>query len=109
MVKLGFDTTLTAIAPNDATIPMDFALLQNYPNPFNPSTTIEFHLPNATNVSMKIFNILGAEVQTIFAEEKYSAGVHNVKFEASGLASGIYFYQLITPEFNETKKMFLLK
>jgi hypothetical protein len=109
MFKIGFDTTLTDISNGNNNLPLNFALLQNYPNPFNPATTIEFHLPLNTEVTMKIYNILGAEVQTIFTDKKYNAGVHNVKFDATGLASGIYFYQIKTAEFNQTKKMFLLK
>ncbi len=89
-------------------LPEDFSLSQNYPNPFNPSTTINFSIPEASFVSLKVFNSLGEEVETLVAEE-LSAG--NYKYDWSGvnLPSGIYFYKLQSDNFIETKKMILLK
>jgi hypothetical protein len=93
----------------DETInPVEFNLSQNYPNPFNPSTTIYYALPEASNVTLKIFNTLGEEV-SVLVNSVMEAGTHEVNFEASQLNSGIYFYQLRTGNFVETKKMMLLK
>ena len=88
--------------------PESFKLFQNYPNPFNPGTTISYTLPNSGNVTFKIYNILGDEVATLINEVK-PAGNYEVEFNANGLASGIYFYQLKAGEFVQTKKMILMK
>ncbi|MEO8231203.1 MAG: T9SS type A sorting domain-containing protein, partial [Ignavibacteriota bacterium] len=85
-----------------------YRLNQNYPNPFNPSTTISFTIPTTSNVSLKVFNILGKEVATMVNETK-SAGNYSVIFNATGLSSGIYFYQLTTDNFTATKKFTLMK
>jgi Tol biopolymer transport system component len=85
-----------------------FRLFQNYPNPFNPRTTISFQIPSQSYVSLKIFDVLGNEVAVLENKER-PEGVYEVEYEASGLTSGIYFYQLITGRFAETKKMILLK
>ncbi len=82
---------------------------QNYPNPFNPSTTIEFDLPFTTEVTMVIFDVLGKEVSQIYNNDVVKAGNHKINFDASKLASGIYFYQLRTKNFVKTRKMFMLK
>jgi len=89
-------------------VPTEFSLNQNYPNPFNPITTINFSIQEASYVSLKIFNSLGEEVETLVAEE-LSAGNFNYDWNAKGFASGIYFYKLQTENFFETKKMILLK
>ncbi len=88
--------------------PDNFHLAQNYPNPFNPVTTIQFSIPQRSNVTMKVYDILGNEVATLVNEEK-DRGVYMVSFNASGLASGIYFYKLQAGSFVETKKMILIK
>lgn len=89
--------------------PEDFYLEQNYPNPFNPSTTIRFNLPQATYVSLKIYDSLGSEIQTLIDNEYKPAGSYQIDFESQGLSSGVYFYKLITPEFIATKKMILIR
>ena len=89
-------------------IPQSFTLYQNYPNPFNPSTTIKFALPVAGNVKINVYNSLGQLVETLVDGEMQS-GNHEVKFDASRLASGIYLYQLQVGEYNSVKKMILLK
>jgi hypothetical protein len=89
-------------------VPTDFNLKQNYPNPFNPTTTIEYALPQAAMVSLKIYDILGREVQTLVNEPK-SAGFYTATFDASRLSSGTYFYKLIAGSFVQTKKMVLVK
>ncbi len=86
----------------------NFVLEQNYPNPFNPNTVISYRLPVTSKVTLKVYNVLGKEIATLVNEE-LPAGVHEVKFDASSLTSGIYFYQLTTDNFIETKKMVYLK
>jgi len=86
-----------------------FMLYQNYPNPFNPTTTIEFKLPYADFVTLRIFNILGEEVETLAAED-LPAGVHLYNWNATGFASGVYFYKLTTDKgFVQSRKLILLK
>lgn len=89
-------------------IPSEFALLQNYPNPFNPTTTIEYTLPEAVEVSLKVFDVLGREVKTLVSRTM-PAGRHQVEFDAVGLASGIYLYQLQIEDQVRTMKMILMK
>ncbi len=89
-------------------IPTELKLNQNYPNPFNPSTQIEFSLPENGIIQLKIFNIVGQTVQ-VLVDEVRNRGIHSVTFDATGLSSGVYFYQL---EFNGTiisNKMLLMK
>jgi hypothetical protein len=86
----------------------NFELQQNYPNPFNPSTSIQYAIASRQFVTIKIYDVLGNEIATLVNEEKV-AGIYEVKFDASKLASGIYYYQLRAGEFVETKKMILLK
>ena len=81
---------------------------QNYPNPFNPVTNIEFQIPNSQVVSLKIYNILGAQVATLLSE-KLSPGNYIVEFDAGQLASGVYYYQLTAGEFQQVRKMVLVK
>ena len=88
--------------------PDNYSLAQNYPNPFNPSTTINFAIPNSEFVTLKVFNILGSEVATL-VNENLSAGSYRFNFDAQGLASGIYLYELNAGSFREIKKMNLLK
>jgi hypothetical protein len=98
----------TGISDNESSQPTDYSLSQNYPNPFNPSTAISYSLPISGHITLKVFNILGNEVTTLVNEDK-AAGKYNIKFEASNLPSGIYFYKIQTGSFSETKKMILLK
>ncbi|MEL0010394.1 MAG: T9SS type A sorting domain-containing protein, partial [Bacteroidota bacterium] len=88
--------------------PTEFALSQNYPNPFNPSTQIEFSIPEASQVQLEVFNMLGQKVQTL-KNERMAAGYYSVVFEAGGLSSGVYFYQLRMGNQVLTKQMLLLK
>ncbi|MCU7491788.1 MAG: T9SS type A sorting domain-containing protein [Ignavibacteria bacterium] len=85
-----------------------YSLSQNYPNPFNPSTTIRYSIPQAGRVTLKVFNVLGKEISTLVNEEK-NQGSYEVKFDASQLASGIYFYQIESGSFRQVNKMLLLK
>ncbi|MCW8803518.1 MAG: T9SS type A sorting domain-containing protein, partial [Ignavibacteriaceae bacterium] len=81
---------------------------QNYPNPFNPSTTISFQVPVESNVSLKVYDMLGNEVATLVNETK-TAGEYDIDFNAATIASGIYFYRLQAGDFVETKRMMLMK
>src|SRR5690606_28425722 len=96
------------ILGGELTLPIVYSLDQNYPNPFNPSTTIKFSLPEATNVSLKVFNVLGQKVIEL-VNTKLDAGRYSYQWDASNLASGIYLYQLKTDKFNSIKKMMLIK
>ena len=89
-------------------MPNEFMLMQNYPNPFNPVTNFAYSLPRAGNVTLTIYNIRG-QVVTTLVDGYQGAGIYDVSWDASGYASGIYFYRLQTDEFNQTKKMILLK
>jgi Zn-dependent metalloprotease len=88
--------------------PSSFSLEQNYPNPFNPATTIKFNLPAKEFVTLKIYDLLGDEVAELLNEEK-PAGSHSIEFDASGMASGTYFYKLQAGSNITTRKMILLK
>lgn len=109
----GFTSREDVIATSNETLsdelPTVFRLNQNYPNPFNPSTNITYDLPKASEVRMEVFNAIGAQV-AVLTEGYRSAGTHNVKFNASGYASGMYFYRLIAAgKVISTKKMLLIK
>ncbi|MCP5064760.1 MAG: T9SS type A sorting domain-containing protein, partial [Ignavibacteriae bacterium] len=85
----------------------------NYPNPFNPTTTIEYSVPNVESskgfsIQLKVFNILGQEIVTLVNGIRLP-GKHTIKFDSSNLTSGIYFYQLTSGSFSETKKMIYLR
>src|SRR5690606_2940877 len=90
------------------TPPLTFSLSQNYQNPFNPVTRINFSLPEKSKVQLKIYDMLGKHVSDVIDDEK-SAGVYNIDFHADDLSSGIYFYILQAGDFNEVRKMILMK
>jgi hypothetical protein len=83
-----------------------FALVQNYPNPFNPCTTIRYALPNASRVTLLVYDLLGRQVSGL-VNGKMEAGIHDVTFDGSSLASGMYFYRLQTGDFVATKRLVL--
>jgi len=105
---LWFNVPITDVELVDNNVPKQFSLGQNYPNPFNPTTKISFSLPEASNVVLKIFDVLGSEVATLFEGEK-PAGNYEVNFDASKLASGMYVYTINAGNFTSTKKMMLMK
>lgn len=94
---------------NQAEIPNQIKLHQNYPNPFNPSTTISFQLPANSRVNLEVFDIAGRKIAALVDGEMKTAGTHQVTFDASGLASGMYFYRLQTAGQSLTQKMMLVK
>ena len=85
-----------------------YELSQNYPNPFNPTTTIEYKIPESGLVTIKVYDILGREVQTL-VDQQLQPGFYSVQFDGSNLASGIYFYRIKADNFVQTKKLMLLK
>lgn len=89
-------------------IPDKFRLGQNYPNPFNPETKISYSLPSAQFITLKIFDIMGREVESL-VNQKQSAGNYEVTFTGNNISSGIYFYRLQTENYSDTKRMILLK
>ncbi len=99
---------LTDVESESADIPTDFVLEQNYPNPFNPTSVIQFSIAETGFVSLKIYDVLGNEIADLL-HGNMQAGSHTVTFNAGDLPSGIYFYQLTSGSFSETKKMNLLK
>jgi photosystem II stability/assembly factor-like uncharacterized protein len=96
------DNNLQSAAPDN------FGLLQNYPNPFNPVTKIKYTIAENSNVSLKIFDILGREIVTLVNQQQ-STGIYEVTFDANNYSSGIYFYRLQAGNYNEIKKMILQK
>ena len=111
---LTFFNAPVSAAERSNSLPTSFSLSQNYPNPFNPETVISYELPANSNVSLKIFGMLGNEVATLVDEEQ-AAGEYHVSFNAQQntnhklLASGVYFYKLQTSNFSAIKKMILLR
>jgi hypothetical protein len=107
--RISIGGTNIVSAPNiDISLPTNIFLSQNYPNPFNPYTTIKYQIPELSFVTLKLYDLLGNEVAMLVNEEK-SAGYHNLKFDASQLSSGVYFYRLQAGDFIEAKKMVLIK
>lgn len=99
---------ITAIENPSEILLNSYYLFQNYPNPFNPTTTISFIITQSQDVELKVFDILGNEI-ALLIDEYQQAGEHNVKFNGSNLPSGIYFYQLKVANFQQTRKLLLLK
>jgi hypothetical protein len=99
-----------AISDPAVEIPSSYSLLQNYPNPFNPSTTIKFSVPKSDFVNIKIYDIIGKEIETLI-NENLQPGAYEVNFDAAKYSSGVYFYSMTTGDnsFSETKKMIVTK
>jgi PKD repeat protein len=107
------DTTNVTVTPTttveefESELPTSFMLSQNYPNPFNPSTTIRYAISQAGFVTLKVYNLLGKEIETVVSERQ-PAGKYEIRWNPVGLPSGIYFYQLQAGQFESTKKLILL-
>jgi hypothetical protein len=101
-------TSIISGVQKQSPVPTEYALSQNYPNPFNPTTTIEFFLPVRSDVRLVLVDLLGRVVKEM-AVGNYTAGKHEVKLDASNLASGIYFYKLVASDFVNVKKLVLMK
>lgn len=106
-LSANYISLLSSVKSNNNII-AKFSLKQNYPNPFNPVTTISYIIPERTNVNIAIYNTLG-EVITTLINKKQIQGKYKIKFNASHLPSGIYFYKIITDNYSNTKKMVLIK
>ena len=104
----GVNPFAVGVNPELPGIPTSFALHQNYPNPFNPTTTIQFDIPKLSDVSLKVFNIIGQEV-AMLVNDRREPGSYSVRFDASELTSGIYFYKLVASDFVATKKLIIIK
>jgi hypothetical protein len=101
-----------AFAPGSVVeVPEEYTLYQNYPNPFNPVTTIEFNLPQASVTTLKVYDLLGREVATLLDGVSLEQGNQEIEFDASGIASGVYFYRLVIDQgrFQSVKKMVVLR
>ncbi len=111
--SLGCEGTISSSNPYNGSISKlnnanEFSINQNYPNPFNPITSIKFVIPIDGNVTLKVFDVLGGEVATLI-DEKLIAGEHEIQFNGTNLASGVYFYKIETENFVNIKKMVLIK
>lgn len=110
-VSTTYSETITILNVSNevnAGIPTEFAIQQNYPNPFNPSTNINYSLPEASRVTIIVYDLLGQKVAELVNTEK-SAGYHTIAFDASALSSGVYIYQIKAGAYTKTKKMMLIK
>jgi predicted GH43/DUF377 family glycosyl hydrolase len=108
---IGYASTTGPVSVGDdksVELPRRFSLLPNYPNPFNPSTTIKFDLPTSTEVRLSVYDFLGREV-SLLLNERREAGTHELRFDGSGLSSGVYFYRLTAGEYVETKRAVLVR
>ncbi len=103
-----YNEVVTGVSSNQNETPSDYSLSQNYPNPFNPSTKISFALPKASDVKIVVYDILGKVVATLVNDYR-TAGTHQVEFNASNLASGVYLYRIEAGDFRDAKRMILVK
>ncbi len=113
---VSLDTLTVDVSPLNVSVedlvselPVLAELNQNYPNPFNPSTVIRFGIPQSGEVRLEVFDLLGRRVATLVDNERKSAGYHQVSFDASNLASGIYFYRIVAGKYVDSKRMTLIK
>ena len=101
-------TNITKVENENLTLPEGFSLHQNFPNPFNPGTKIIYSVPQSSKIIIKVFDVLGNEIETLVNEEK-SVGTYELNWNAANLPSGVYLYQLKAGSYLQTKKMILLK
>jgi hypothetical protein len=103
-----FDTSASGVINDPAVVLSGYRLYQNYPNPFNPSTMITYQLPVTSEVALNVYNLLGQNVATVISD-KQPAGRYQVEWNASGYASGIYYYRLKANGYSEIKKLLILE
>ena len=106
--SLKFEPVIVGVEEELNPLPTEFSLSQNYPNPFNSTSVIKYSIPKLSQVSLKIFNTLGEEIETLLNEDK-PVGTYELNWNAANLPSGVYFYRLQAGSFLQTKKMILLK
>jgi|WetSurMetagenome_2_1015567.scaffolds.fasta_scaffold17803_3 hypothetical protein len=106
--SIAMSSVITAINQIGTEIPSTYALNQNYPNPFNPVTSITYMIPKNTKVSLKVYDLKGQLIETLY-DGNQNAGIYITQFDGSKLASGVYFYRLVSDNFSETKKMMMVK
>jgi len=99
---------LLSVEQTSNDVPLAYRVDQNYPNPFNPTTTIEFALPENSNVTLKLFDILGRNIATL-VDDKLQPGVYKVVLDTKNLSSGVYFYRLWADKFVQQRKLILIK
>ncbi len=110
--QFDYNNTLTVIDMNgyaEVGVPKNFTMSQNYPNPFNPSTKIDFQIPLDSKVTLKVYDLTGREIATLLNNEFRAADYYTMKFDGSGLASGVYIYRLSADKYSSVKKMVLIK
>ena len=100
-------TTATGIEDNKLAV-LSFDLLQNYPNPFNPETKIEYWLPSAGKITLKIYDVLGREIESL-VDKMQDAGKYEINWNAARYSSGVYFYNIVAGSNHSVKKMLLIK
>lgn len=108
IIRYRDSSLVVGINVNNGSTPTEYKLEQNFPNPFNPTTTINYALPKASVVTIKVYDMLGNEIMDLVNEQK-PAGNHSATVDASGLASGVYFYTIKAGDFAASKKMTLVK
>ncbi len=106
-VRLNVNTAVSL--DENPEIPQEVKLEQNFPNPFNPGTVINFELPQAANVTLEVYNVVGQKVATLINNESRTAGRHTITFDGRALSSGVYIYRLVTPQQSLTRRMTLIK
>jgi len=103
-----YNPLLTDVKDAPRTPPESYSLSNNYPNPFNPTTNIKYSIPKAGHVLLQVYNMLGQRVATL-VDKQQNAGYYTISFNASQLASGVYFYRIKAGSFVKTQKMMLIK
>lgn len=102
------ESGIISVNNQTSNLPKEFILYQNYPNPFNPATKIQFQIPKRNFTALKIYDANGRLIETL-AEKEFAPGTYEAEWNASGFVSGIYFYEIVSGSFRETKKMVLIK
>jgi surface protein len=108
-LEIQTDPNFTTSAELMAALPQEAELQQNYPNPFNPTTVIRYGVPQSSKVRLEVFDMLGRKVATLVSGEQQRAGWHQVNFDATRLASGMYLYRIVAGDYVQTRKMLLIK